>query len=151
MEGKLTIFIDMDGVLCNFKKAADSHEYSKKRGFRPDLVLDFSKFEPMPDAIDSVKKLIDMGHDVFIATTPPWSHPEAWAQKRDWVIEHVPMLARKMFLTHRKDLLRGDILIDDTSYRGQPKFKGTWFHFGKNGMDWKYIMETMTTINALNK
>ena len=58
----------------------------------------------MPGAIDAVKKLEDMGHDLFIATTPPWNHPTAWGQKRDWVEKHLPSLKRKMFLTHRKRL-----------------------------------------------
>ena len=56
-----------------------------------------------------------------------------------------------MVLTHRKDLLIGDILIDDSIYRGQPEFEGTWFHFGKNGMDWKYVIEGIRGIMAVEK
>jgi len=147
---KLRIYIDMDGVLANFDKAADEHPSNGVKGYRPDLILDFSKFEVMPGAKEAVKKLLDMGHDLFIATTPPWSHPSAWGQKRNWVEKHFPALKRKMVLTHRKDLLIGDILIDDTKWRGQPDFKGQWFHFGKNGMDWKYVIETIETINKVN-
>lgn len=145
MDKQLTIFIDMDGVLANFDKAVDQNPDVK----RPDLVLDFSKFEPMPGAKDAVKELIDMGHDLFIATTPPWNHPSAWGQKRDWVEEHFPALKRKMFLTHRKDLLMGDILIDDTNFRGQPDFKGTWFHFGRQGIDWEFVVRTIKNIDGL--
>ena len=32
-----------------------------------------------------VQELLDMGHDLFIATTPPWNNPDAWGQKRDWI------------------------------------------------------------------
>ena len=141
---KLTIFIDMDGVLANFDKAKQSHPDFEKRGFRPDLTLDFSKFEPMPDALESVKELIEMGHDLFIATTPPWNHPDAWGQKRHWVEEHLPQLKRKMFLTHRKDLLIGDVLIDDSTYRGQRDFKGTFIHFRPNeGLGWDFCVEAI--------
>ena len=42
----------------------------------------------------------------------------------------------------------GDILIDDTTYRGQLDFKGTFFHFGKNGQYWPSIT---TQINELTK
>mgnify|MGYP003652645050 FL=1 len=158
---KLIIYIDMDGVLCNFDKAAQdmreklpfetelkpSATYeSSDKGFKFDEALDFSKFEPMPDALDSVQKIIDMGHEVYIATTPPWGNPDAWGQKRNWVEEHLPQLKRKMFLTHRKDLLIGDVLIDDSTYRGQPEFSGTWFHFGKNGMDWRCVVEEIKGI-----
>ena len=141
---KLTIFLDMDGVLANFEKAAAQIPDVK----RPDEVLDFSTFEPMPGAIDAVKKIIAMGHDVFIATTPPWNNPSAWGQKRDWIEEHLPQLKRKMFLTHRKDLLKGDILVDDSTYRGQYDFDGTFMHFGKH-FDWDMVVNTIEQITKL--
>ena len=148
---KLRIYIDMDGVLANFDKAAEEHPSNGIKGFRPDLTLDFSKFEPMPGAIKAVQELIDMGHELFIATTPPWNHPDSWGQKRDWVEKNLPKLKKKMVLTHRKDLLIGDILIDDSMWRGQPDFQGTWFHFGDNGMDWKYVIEGIKSIMDVEK
>ena len=148
---KLRIYIDMDGVLSNFDKAKKEHPSNGTKGFRPDLVLDFSTFEPISGAIEAVNELLEMGHDLFIATTPPWNHPEAWGQKRNWVEQYLPQLKRKMILTHRKDLLIGEILIDDSKWRGQPDFEGTWFHFGKNGMDWKYVIEGIKGIMEVKK
>ena len=148
---KLRIYIDMDGVLANFDKAKQNHPDFEKKGFRPDLTLDFSKFEIMPGAKEAVDELLEMGHDLFIATTPPWNHPTAWGQKRDWVEKHFPELKRKMVLTHRKDLLIGDILVDDSMWRGQLDFQGTWFHFGENGMDWKYVVEGIKSIMEVEK
>jgi len=144
----LRIYIDMDGVLADFNKAAKE---LPKYIDHPDLVLDFSTFTPMPGAIDAVAALIDMGHDVFIATTPPWNNPAAWGQKRNWIEKHLPQLKRKMFLTHRKDLLKGDILIDDSTYRGQTEFEGEFMHFGQDGMDWSYVVETIKTMTELLK
>ena len=152
---KLTIYIDMDGVLANFEKpAAQIPDEVLDIWNRPDEVLDFSTFEPMPGAIEAVHKIIDMGHDVFIATTPPWNNPDSWGQKRNWIEEHLPELERKMFLTHRKDMLIGDVLIDDTTYRGQKDFNGTFIHFGQHGMDWPTVVgtiETMTNILKITK
>ena len=142
---KLRIFIDMDGVLADFQKAAND---LPKDIAHPDLVLDFSKFDPIPGAREGVDKLLDMGHDLFIASTPPWNNPAAWGQKRDWINKHFPELKRKVFLTHRKDLLDGDILIDDTTYRGQLDFKGTFIHFGKDGQYWPFVSNQ---INELTK
>jgi len=140
----LRIYIDMDGVLADFKSAADELSAVCTN---PDEILDFSKFKPMPNAIESVYKIIDMGHDVFIASTPPWNNPNAWGQKRNWIEEHLPELERKVILTHRKDLLIGDILIDDSDYRGQKDFKGTWMHFEPNeGSDWNYMVKKIEEI-----
>lgn len=141
----------MDGVLANFEKAKENHPDFGKKGFRPDLTLDFSKFEIMSGAKEAVDELLDMGHDIFIATTPPWNHPDAWGQKRNWVEKHLPKLKRKMFLTHRKDLLIGDILIDDSTYRNQRDFKGEFIHFGKHGMDWSYTVNMIRQITNLQK
>ena len=149
---KLTIFIDMDGVLANFEEAHSKLNLAKNRFVKnPDLVLDFSTFTPMPGAIDAVAALLDMGHDVFIATTPPWNNPAAWGQKRNWIEKHLPQLKRKMFLTHRKDLLKGDILIDDSTYRGQTEFEGTFMHFGKDGLDWKLCVKIIERVTERNK
>ena len=139
MKDKLRIFIDIDGVLADFEKAANEMPDEK----RPDLVLDFSTFDVIPGAKDAVSKLIDMGHDLFIASTPPWNNPDAWGQKRNWINEHFPALKRKVVLTHRKDLLIGDILIDDTTYRGQKDFNGLFIHFGLGSkkMNWLQITD----------
>jgi len=150
----LRIFIDMDGVLANFEKAHSELNLAKNRFVKnPDEVLDFSTFEPIPGAIEAVEKIIAMGHDVFIASTPPWNNPDAWGQKRDWIERYLPALKRKVFLTHRKDLLIGDILIDDTTYRGQKDFQGEFIHFGNkhNKMNWPQIIDVLQQMTNLSK
>jgi len=136
-EVNMRIFIDMDGVIADFQGEVDRHckENGLTKLHRPEMKVDFSNMKPMPGAVAAIRKLEADGHDLFIATTPPWDRPEAWGHKRDWIMEHFPSLKKKMFLTHRKDLLDGDVLIDDTRYRGQPDFKGTWIWFG---VDSKY-------------
>jgi 5'(3')-deoxyribonucleotidase len=135
---KKTIFIDMDGVIANFAKAAEEGGWSH----RPDKHVNYGELEVMPGAEEALRKL-NQDFDIFIASTPPWDRPDMWGAKREWIAEHFPYLKRKLILTHRKDLLIGDILIDDSRWRGQPDFKGAWLWFGTNQrcLDWPSTLE----------
>ena len=124
---KKIIYVDMDGVIADFDKAAKEGGWKH----RPDLKVNFRDLDLIPGARDALMKL-NNDFDIFIATTPSWSRPDTWGHKREWIGEHFPWLKRKMILTHRKDLLIGDILIDDSRWRGQPDFKGEWYWFNQN-------------------
>ena len=135
---KKTIFIDMDGVIANFAKAAEEGGWKH----RPDKHVNYGELEVMPGAEEALRKL-NQDFDIFIASTPPWDRPDMWGAKREWIAKHFPYLKRKLILTHRKDLLIGDILIDDSRWRGQPDFKGAWLWFGTNQrcLDWPSTLE----------
>tara|TARA_R100001015_G_C4601716_1_gene156667 strand:- start:846 stop:1301 length:456 start_codon:yes stop_codon:yes gene_type:complete len=148
----MIIYIDLDGVLADFQKAASQHPDYGTKGFRPDLTLDFSKFDIIPGAKDAVKQILDMGHDVYIASTAPWDNPNAWTQKREWVGKNFPELKRKVFLTHHKNLLKGDILIDDSTYRGQTEFEGEFMKFDPSiGYDWDFMVKSIDNMTKLLK
>ena len=135
---KKIIYVDMDGVISDFDKAAKEGGWT----YRPDKHVDFRNLDLIEDAVSSMIKL-NQDFDIFIATTPPWDRPEVWGQKREWIAEHFPWLKKKMILTHRKDLLIGDILIDDTRWRGQPDFKGHWYWFNQHweNRNWKACLD----------
>ena len=128
----------MDGVISNFAKAAKEGGWEH----RPDKYVDYGSLEVMPGAADALRKL-NHDFDIFIASTPPWDRPDMWSAKREWIAEHFPWLKRKLILTHRKDLLIGDILIDDSRWRGQPDFQGDWLWFGtaQRVLDWPSTLE----------
>ena len=135
---KKIIYVDMDGVISDFDKAAKEQGDGK----RPDLYVDYRNLELIPGAQDALIKL-NQDFDIFIATTPPWSRPDIWTHKREWIEEYFPWLKRKIIYTHRKDLLIGDILIDDSRWRGQPDFQGDWYWFNQNwdSRNWKACLE----------
>ena len=141
---KYRIFIDMDGVIADFESAAEAEALVKgvTKLSRPDLFVNYRALGVIDGAIEAVAKL-NADHEVFIASTPPWTRPEVWGHKREWIGEHFPDLKRKIILTHRKDLLIGDVLIDDSRFRGQPDFKGHWFWFNKEwrNKNWKACLE----------
>ena len=133
------IYIDMDGVLADFGKAIKNHHQAKTNEFKvhPDNIPGiFEHLEPIEGAIEAVEKLNNSGqYELFILTTAPWHNPSAWMHKRLWIERcFAEVFYKKIIITHRKDLLNGDYLIDDRIANGAGNFKGTHLHFG-----WDYV------------
>lgn len=135
MNTKPVIYIDMDHTFCDF----DSHrkiwqkfaltETEEKfpwsmRGF-------FESLQPMPGAISFWNNWVDLC-DLYFLTRPSLMNRHSYTEKANWVFRHLGQDAlEKLILSPRKDLLRGDILIDDYGGNGQNLFKGEWWQFGK--------------------
>lgn len=88
-----------------------------------------------------------LNHEVYILSTAPWDNPEAWSHKRLWVESYFGKKIRKrLILSHRKDLLIGDVLIDDHPWNGAKHFNGKWLHYGSSDYpDTKSIMRYLET------
>lgn len=137
-EQKKVIYIDMDGVLVDLEKAFNKffelHPQLKERyKNNPDHIQGiFRNPPPIDGAIEAVKKLQESGkYELFIATSAPWGNPMSASDKRFWIEDYFGNLFhKKMFVTHRKDLLMGDYLIDDRTKNGAGEFKGEHLHFG---------------------
>ena len=74
---KKIIYVDMDGVISDFDKAAKEGGWTH----RPDLKVNFRDLELIPGAQDALLRL-NQDFDIFIATTPPWTRPKVWGEKR---------------------------------------------------------------------
>ena len=130
------LFVDMDGVLVDFDSGVRA-TYGSKPKDAPGV---FSLMDPMPGAIDAINRLADK-FDVFILTTAPWNNPSAWSDKLNWVKQHLgSKFEKRLIITHRKDLLNGDYLIDDWDKHGASEFNGEWIQFGSAKFpDWKAV------------
>ena len=127
---KPIVLIDMDGVICDFDKRAKELEAQGVKGHslfkHPSAYKDL---EPIEGAISAWASLQDK-YETYILSTPPWSNPDAWAEKRMWVQQHLGDSAKKkLILCHNKGLVIGDFLIDDRIANGVADFKGEHIHF----------------------
>lgn len=139
---KPIVLIDMDGVICDFDRRAKELEEKGIKGhslFRhPDA---YRNLDPIEGAIDAWITLQE-NYETYILSTPPWSNPDAWAEKRIWVQQHLGDTAKKkLILCHHKGLVKGDYLIDDRIANGVADFGGEHIHFG-NGQfpGWKEVL-----------
>lgn len=144
----MRILVDMDGVLCDLmgkwlqayneefddNLSADKltewgpHRFAKggKRIYKYLSVPGFFRdLTPLPGAIENMRRLVKADFDIVIVTAARRGHKE----KRDWVIEHLPFFdPDNMIFAHRKELIRGDIMLDDaphnlerfSKYGGEP-------------------------------
>lgn len=143
IRNKKIVYVDLDGVLCNFFKAArkalqdnPTQRYPQSQwGF-------FLKLEEIPGAIEGFKKLQDH-FDVWILTRPSIWNIGCYTEKAAWVLEHLGFdTLEKLILSCNKSLLKGDYLIDDMDGDGQPDFEGEWIRFGTSKFpDWKSVVE----------
>lgn len=140
-----TLFIDMDGVIVDFMQSVKNHpEFEKYKNEIDALTNVFLNALPMEHAIDSVGKLLDCGkYEVYIASTAPWGNIDSLSHKRIWIEKYFgDRLKKRLILTHRKDFLMGDYLIDDRLKNGAGEFKGELLHFGTTKYpDWKSVLE----------
>jgi len=149
------IFIVIDVVLADFGKKVNeinlddtiSMHFKKS----PDEIEGvFRDLEPLKNAVTSVIKLHKSGkYDLFIATTAPWNNPSSFSDKRIWIEEHFgEIFKKKMVITHRKDLLIGDYLIDDRRFNGASEFRGKWIHFGSKAFpNWSSVLNYLNIID----
>ena len=148
---KKVIWIDMDGVLVDFGRHIETvmrenpylnEEYEGREDEIPNI---FRHATPIEGAIEAVRKLEESGkYELYIATAAPWGNPTAAMDKRLWIVEHFgDLFVKKMAITHLKNMLIGDYLIDDRTKNGAGEFNGTHIHFGQNGTDWNEVLRLL--------
>lgn len=127
------LYIDMDGVLVDFKSGMRKTDAATLQvyGDDPDDIPGiFALMDPMKGAIEAYEQLSDK-YDTYILSTAPWNNPSAWSDKLLWVQKYLGEVAwKRLNISHHKNLLIGDYLIDDRKAHGVDMFNGEHIHFG---------------------
>lgn len=143
---KLILHLDMDGVLVDLADEINRlpsmlrEKYGQDIDEVPGL---FDRPAPLAGAVEAVRQLADSGrYEMHVLSTSPWGNPGAFTAKRLWLEHHFGDLFKKrMTLTHRKDLVKGDILVDDRPNNGADAYMGKWIKFGSTRYpDWDAVL-----------
>ncbi len=68
--------------------------------------------EPMPGAAEALQRLMAAGHKIYIVTATPYE--SVHEKMTDLLFRYFPFLSwKQVILTENKQLIRGDVLIDD--------------------------------------
>jgi 5'(3')-deoxyribonucleotidase len=139
------LYIDMDGVLVDFRSGLDrvrERVRSEYEGREDEIPGIFALMDPIPGALDAYRELASL-FDTYILSTAPWKNPSAWSDKVEWVQKHLGEVAHKrLILSHHKNLNDGDFLVDDRFKHGVDLFEGEHIHFGSQEFpDWPSILE----------
>ncbi len=142
------LFFDMDGVLADFEsgiKKLDEETLKEYKDRYEEVPGFFSTLEPIDGAVKAAKSL-SKHYDVFILSTAPWKNPSAWSDKRTWITRYFHgSFYKKIILTHRKDLIMGDYLIDDRPNNGASEFSGECIKFGSEEYpDWDSVVSYLS-------
>jgi len=142
-----TIYIDMDGVLADFKSASDRDKIDFPEQKYPQSQIGFFlNLKPIEDSLESFVEL-EKYFNVWVLTRPSVQNPLCYTEKALWVKNHLGIdVQRRTIMATDKSLLKGDYLIDDDTKHGQTEFEGEHIHFGNTPFeDWKkvvkYLME----------
>ena len=150
---KQRLYIDMDGVIVDFESAlrkVDNETLEKYKGVLDEIPGLFDLMEPMPGAIEAVTELTKH-FDTYILTTAPWLNPSSWTSKINWIhcyfgSEKDSPLYKRVIISHHKNLLKGDFLIDDRLKNGVDGFEGEHIHFGTPKFpDWNMVLNYLIT------
>jgi 5'(3')-deoxyribonucleotidase len=139
------VYFDMDGVIVDFESGVAKldeetrKEYEGRIDETPGL---FALMEPIPGAIEAIQ-LLAKHFDVYILSTSPWNNPTAASDKIEWVKKYLNgVFHKRVIITHHKELLIGDYLIDDRSKNGAGEFTGEWIQFGSEQYpDWDAVLK----------
>jgi len=143
--GKI-IYIDMDGVLCDFEGAKQVAILENPKLKYPHSKIGFYRnLAPLPGALEAMKALhASSTHMPYILTAPSIYNPACYTEKRLWVEDHLGFdMVSRLIISPDKSLLKGDILIDDNVARhGQDRFDGDFIHFGSAKFpDWTSVLK----------
>jgi len=137
------LYIDMDGVLCDYKTAYNIElEKNPSQPYPQSQFGFFLNLKPITDAIECIE-FLDQHFDVWILTRPSVHNLSCYTEKAQWVRNYLGFeMQSKTIICIDKSLLKGHFLVDDQIEHGQSSFEGTHLLFGGSDFpNWATVVD----------
>lgn len=145
---KKRVYVDMDGVMCDIKKAIMSRRLRpathNEEIFPQSKIGFFLTMDPMEGAIEAIFELDRRGYEVWFLTRPSYINANCYTEKALWIRNNLGMKwQERLIICPNKSLVKGDYLVDDHTADGQLDFEGELLHFGEDNKfkDWKMVLD----------
>lgn len=153
----MRIYIDLDGTVCDIKKAVDEFRNNNEQE-KESLIYKypwsnpgfFSNLDPIKKSVESVFYLSEK-YDVWFISKPSFRNIESYSDKARWIRKIFGYdYQKKLILCGDKSLLKGKILIDDEENAGQVNFEGIWIRiFSEDYPSWDSVIKRVEQIGEL--
>ena len=146
----LRIYIDMDNTFCDMQSAVEIWKdwalTEEEKTWPWSMTGMFKYLKPMPGALEFYRKY-EKTCELWFLTRPSIKNIHCYTEKAEWIKRYLgEEVLERLILAPKKDLLIGDILIDDSGKYGQETFKGEWWKFGSESYrDWNSVDAHLTT------
>lgn len=153
---KPVVYIDLDNTLVDFMSGVKKYPEEFVAPYKCDengkntydnIPGVFARMDAMKGAEEAFR-FMARNFDVYILSTAPWNNPTAWYDKLEWVKKHLggcdknSPVYKRLILSHHKELLRGDYIIDDSTKNGVSEFQGRHIQIGSEEFpDWATIID----------
>lgn len=135
MTDKKILYVDMDGVIACFYTGCmsidpnvewEEEPVNRLVEANPRVFRNLPIIEGAKEAIQELKEL----YEIYFLSTPMWSVPESYTDKRLWLHDHYGDWAEhRLILSKHKHLHIGHYIVDDRTVNGIEKFQGKHLHF----------------------
>ena len=110
----------------------------------------YRNLKPIEGAREALAEMVDMGHTVYLVSSPFPTNPTCASDKFAWVIEHYGIeWAKRLILTMDKTAVVGDVLIDD-----KPEITGSvepeWGHVVFDARWYQHVIDKPRVMDWAN-
>ena len=131
---KQIVYVSIDGIIAEIERRIMSQVYECLQIKSSNKEISgYDILPPVSGGLEAVNSLLKMPRfDVYFISTPYCPDDVAWADRKFWAerLFNTKDIEKRLILCHKKQLLVGDYLIDDSWMNGSIKFMGQWVAIG---------------------